>query len=70
VFEAALDEEAARQTVNRLNQLNLERRRTVKRYFEELVESIGANTHRSLQRKRPISESSVAISPGAMLSRR
>jgi single-stranded-DNA-specific exonuclease len=29
VFEAALDEEAARQAVNRLNHLNLERRRTV-----------------------------------------
>jgi single-stranded-DNA-specific exonuclease len=43
VFEAALDEEAARQSVDRLNQLNLERRRTVKLYFEELVESIGAN---------------------------
>ena len=43
VFEAALDEEAARQSVDRLNQLNLERRRTVKLHFEELVESIGAN---------------------------
>src|SRR5260370_32389239 len=40
VFEAALDEEAARHTVNRLNQLNQERRRTVKVHFEELVESI------------------------------
>jgi len=48
VFEAALDEEAARQTVNRLNQLNLERRRTVKMHFEELVESIGANTSAGL----------------------
>ena len=37
VFEAALDEEAARQSVGRLNQLNLERRRTVKLHFEELV---------------------------------
>ncbi len=29
VFEAALDEEAARKSVDRLNHLNLERRRTV-----------------------------------------
>jgi single-stranded-DNA-specific exonuclease len=43
VFEAALDEEAARQSVDRINQLNLERRRTVKLHFEELVESVGAN---------------------------
>ncbi|WP_342667470.1 DHH family phosphoesterase [Edaphobacter aggregans] len=40
VFEAALDEEAARQSVDRLNHLNLERRRTVKLHFEELVESV------------------------------
>ena len=44
VFEAALDEAAARQSVDRLNQLNVERRRTVKVHFEELVESIGAYT--------------------------
>jgi single-stranded-DNA-specific exonuclease len=43
VFEAAVDEEAAQQSVDRLNQLNLERRRTVKLHFEELVESEGAN---------------------------
>ena len=43
VFEAALDEEAARQSVKRLNQLNQERRRTVKVHFEELVESIGTD---------------------------
>ena len=43
VFEAALDEEAARQTVNRLNHLNRERQRTVKLHFEELVESVGTN---------------------------
>jgi single-stranded-DNA-specific exonuclease len=42
VFEAALDEEAARKSVDRLNHLNLERRRTVKLHFEELVESVGA----------------------------
>jgi hypothetical protein len=46
VFEAALDEEVARQNVDRLNQLNLERRRTVKVQFEELVESI-RNEHSS-----------------------
>jgi single-stranded-DNA-specific exonuclease len=44
VFEAALDEEAARQSVYRLNQLNAERRRTVKLHFEELVESLGTST--------------------------
>jgi single-stranded-DNA-specific exonuclease len=44
VFEAALDEEAARQSVDRLNQLNVERRHTVKAHFEELVESIRTNT--------------------------
>ena len=43
VFEAALDEEAARKSVDRLNHWNLERRRTVKLHFEELVESIGVN---------------------------
>jgi single-stranded-DNA-specific exonuclease len=43
VFEAALDEEAAQQAVNRLNHLNLERRRTVKLHCEELVESVGIN---------------------------
>ena len=43
LFEAALDEEAARQSVARLNQLNLERRRAVNAHFEELVESVGAN---------------------------
>ena len=48
VFEAALDEEAARQAVNRLNHLNLERQRTVKLHFEQLVESIGANTSAGL----------------------
>jgi single-stranded-DNA-specific exonuclease len=41
VFEAALDEEAAKQSVDRLNQLNLARRRVVKVHFEELVESLG-----------------------------
>jgi single-stranded-DNA-specific exonuclease len=48
VFEAALDEEAARRAVNSLNQLNLERQRIVKLHFEELVESIGANTSAGL----------------------
>ena len=40
VFEAATDDEAARQSVDRLTQLNQERRRTVKLHFEELIESI------------------------------
>ena len=43
VFEAALDKEAARKSVDRLNHLNLERRRTVKVHFEEIVESVGVN---------------------------
>jgi single-stranded-DNA-specific exonuclease len=43
VFEAVLDQEAARQSVDRLNQLNQERRCTVKAHFEELVESVGAD---------------------------
>lgn len=36
-----MDEETARRSVDRLNQLNMERRRIVKAHFEELVESIG-----------------------------
>ena len=60
VFEAALDEEAARQTVNRLNQLNLERRRTVKLHFEELVESIGANVPAGLVVYRETSPKGIA----------
>jgi single-stranded-DNA-specific exonuclease len=43
VFEAVLDEEAARQSVDRLNHLNQQRRRTVETHFEELVESVGTN---------------------------
>jgi single-stranded-DNA-specific exonuclease len=43
VFEATLDGEAARQSVDRLNHLNQQRRRTVKIHFEELVESVGTN---------------------------
>ena len=31
-----MDEEAARRSVDRLNQLNMERRRIVKAHFEEL----------------------------------
>ena len=60
VFEAALDEEAARQSVDRLNQLNLERRRTVKLHFEELVESIGANTPAGLVVYRETSPKGIA----------
>jgi len=41
VFDAALDDEAARRSVDRLNDLNLERRRIVKLHFEELSESLG-----------------------------
>jgi single-stranded-DNA-specific exonuclease len=37
VFEAAVDEDAARKSVDRLNQLNLDRRRAVNLHFDELV---------------------------------
>ena len=60
VFEAALDEEAARQSVDRLNQLNLERRRTVKLHFEELVQSVGANIPAGLVVYRETSPKGIA----------
>jgi single-stranded-DNA-specific exonuclease len=60
VFEAALDEEAARQSVDRLNQLNLERRRTVKLHFEELVESIGKEVPTGLVVYRETSPKGIA----------
>jgi single-stranded-DNA-specific exonuclease len=59
VFEAALDEEAARRSV-RLNHLNLEHRRTVNLYFEELVESVGANIPGGLVVYRETSPKGVA----------
>jgi single-stranded-DNA-specific exonuclease len=60
VLEAALDEEAARQSVERLNHLNLERRRTVKLHFEELVASVGANIPAGLVVYRETSPKGVA----------
>jgi single-stranded-DNA-specific exonuclease len=60
VFEAALDEEAARQSVDRLNQLNLERRRTVKIHFEELVESLGTKISAGLVVYRETSPKGIA----------
>jgi len=60
VFEAALDEEAARHTVNRLNQLNEERRRTVKVHFEKLVDSIGTNIPAGLVAYRGTSPKGIA----------
>jgi single-stranded-DNA-specific exonuclease len=60
VFEAAQDEEAARQSVDRLNQLNQERRRTVKVHFEELVESVGANVPAGLVVYRETSPKGIA----------
>ncbi len=60
VFEAALDEEAARQSVDRLNQLNQERRRIVKAHFEELVESIGTNIPAGLVVYRETSPKGIA----------
>ena len=60
VFEAALDEEAARQSVDRLNQLNLERRRTVKLHFEELVESVGTKIPAGLVVYRETSPKGIA----------
>jgi single-stranded-DNA-specific exonuclease len=60
VLEAVLDEEAARRSVDRLNQLNLERRRTVKFHFEELVESIGVNVPAGLVVYREMSPKGIA----------
>jgi single-stranded-DNA-specific exonuclease len=60
VFEAALDEEAARHSVDRLDHLNLERRRTVKLHFEELVQSVGANIPAGLVVYRETSPKGVA----------
>jgi single-stranded-DNA-specific exonuclease len=60
VFEAVLDERAARQSVDRLNQLNLERRRTVKLHFDGLVESVGANIPAGLVVYREMSPKGIA----------
>jgi single-stranded-DNA-specific exonuclease len=60
VFEAALDEEAARQSVDRLNHLNLERRGTVKLHFEELVESVGVDIPAGLVVYREMSPKGIA----------
>jgi single-stranded-DNA-specific exonuclease len=60
VFEAARDEEAARQRVDRLNQLNMERRRTVKLHFEELVEAVGTNIPAGLVVYRETSPKGIA----------
>jgi single-stranded-DNA-specific exonuclease len=60
LFEAALDEEAARQGVDRLNHLNQERRRTVKLHFEELVESVGSNVPAGLVVYREMSPKGIA----------
>jgi single-stranded-DNA-specific exonuclease len=60
VFDAALDEEAARQSVDRLDQLNLERRRTVKVHFEELVESLETNIPAGLVVYRETSPKGIA----------
>ena len=60
VFEAAMNEEAAQRSVERLNQLNLERRRTVKVHFEELVESLGTNIPAGLVAYREASPKGIA----------
>jgi single-stranded-DNA-specific exonuclease len=60
VFEAALDDEAAQRSVNRLNQLNHERRQVVKVNFEELVESIGTNVPAGLVIYRETSPKGIA----------
>jgi single-stranded-DNA-specific exonuclease len=60
VFEAALDEEAARQSVDRLNHLNQQRRRTVKIHFEELVDSVGTNIPAGLVVYRETSPKGIA----------
>src|SRR6202012_2376273 len=43
VFEAATDEHAARTSVDRLNQLNADRRHAVDVHFGELVHDVGGN---------------------------
>ena len=60
VFEAGLDEEAARQSVDRLNQLNVERRHTVKAQFEELMEAVGTNIPAGLVVYRETSPKGIA----------
>ena len=60
VFEAALDEKTTRHSVDRLDHLNLERRRTVKLHFEELVESVGENIPAGLVVYRETSPNGVA----------
>ena len=60
VFAAALDERVAQQSVDKLNQLNVERRRTVKAHFEELVESIGGNIPAGLVVYRETSPKGIA----------
>jgi single-stranded-DNA-specific exonuclease len=60
VFEAALDDEAARQSVDRLNQLNVERQCTVKAHFEELIESVGPSSPAGLVVYRETSPKGIA----------
>jgi len=60
VFAAALDERVAQQSVDKLNQLNLQRRHTVKQHFEELVESIGGSIPAGLVVYRETSPKGIA----------
>lgn len=60
VFEAAVDEEAARTSVDRLNQLNAERRRVVSQHFDELAQTIGTNIPPALVVYRETSPKGIA----------
>jgi single-stranded-DNA-specific exonuclease len=60
VFEAAVDEEAARTSVDRLNQLNVDRRRAVNLHFDELVQTVGTDIPAGLVVYRETSPKGIA----------
>jgi single-stranded-DNA-specific exonuclease len=60
VFEAAVDEEAARTSVDRLNQLNMDRRRAVNLHFDELVQAVGTDIPAALVVYRETSPKGIA----------
>jgi single-stranded-DNA-specific exonuclease len=60
VFEAAVDVEAARTSVDRLNQLNSDRRRAVNFHFDELVQAVGTDIPAALVVYRETSPKGIA----------
>jgi single-stranded-DNA-specific exonuclease len=60
VFAASVDEAAARHSVDRLNQLNLARRRAVAQHFRELVALLGTNVPAGLVLYRETSPKGIA----------